>query len=848
MPDERDQLAKLASSVADGGEPSGEDVGAAASGAESRLIDAFRLIARIRDVHRAAATSSGDDMVDASTIEAVEGRRWGPLVIQSLLGRGSFGEVFVARDTRLDRLVALKLLRVPADSGQRSVEEMLREGRLLARIQHRNVATVFGADLHDGRVGLWMELISGETLADTVRRRGALGAREAALIGVDVCRALAAVHARDILHRDVKAQNVMRAEGGRIVLMDFGIGREVGREDSASGSISGTPLYLAPEVLSGGRASVQSELYSLGALLFHLVTGRFPVEGRSFGEIADCHRRQRFNRLIDLRSDLPRALVDCIERAIAPAPEERFTSAGEMESALAAALRVEEVGTPRLRLSGAAKALLLALAAMVVLALGVVGARWFSAAANARRAAERSYESALRNHELGNLERAVGDLELCIEQDPDHLLCQARLPDYLAGLGRDSEALTAAARARLRDDQLPASERARLAATYYSMTLEYEKAIEAYEDVLRHFPGDADAYLQIAMIEANRFGIDNRGHRAVERAEEAVRLQPKDAIYRGVLASIHAEFGDPAEALRVLADLEPGLAARPYIEWPRGFSHLVAGEREQAVAAFDRLIASDAEDILIGYGYLYKATSLIVAGQLKQAAELLWESLPNDVQQEFGYTAARRRILRARLFLLLDEPGRAQRELDSREVTELETIPTNLRSLRDAALIQIELGNLEAARRLGDDLRGIAAAYPGHLARASAATVAGHLAAARGHKDEALRLLAEDAFLEWPGPVVLRSLASLWMERGEWAQARFYLLKILEMKGRILDDHFPGDWVVAHLDLARCEVELENPPDASRRYREFLDLWREGDATGLVRAAGAELERLQPGK
>src|SRR5262249_6046787 len=140
--------------------------------------------------------------------------RWGELTVLQEIGRGVFGRVFRARDG-LGRDVALKLFRDPADSSR-----LLREGELLARIRPANVIDVYGAGRFDNQVGIWMELIRGRTLEDELKNRGPLSADEARLIGLDLSRALAAVHEAGLIHRDVKAQNVMREEGGRVVLMD----------------------------------------------------------------------------------------------------------------------------------------------------------------------------------------------------------------------------------------------------------------------------------------------------------------------------------------------------------------------------------------------------------------------------------------------------------------------------------------------------------------------------------------------------------------------------------------------------------------------------------------------------
>jgi serine/threonine-protein kinase len=183
-----------------------------------------------------------------------------------------------------------------------------------------------------------MELVRGESLEHTVQTRGTFGAREAALVGLDLCAALAAVHVAGLLHRDIKAQNVMRESGGRLVLMDFGTGEEL----SGTNRLVGTPLYLAPEIFRGQRASVQSDLYSLGVLLYYLVTARFPVNARSMEQLAHAHSRRDRQPLRDLRPDLPEAFVATVERALDGDPSRRFQSVGDFESSLRESLQVEQ--------------------------------------------------------------------------------------------------------------------------------------------------------------------------------------------------------------------------------------------------------------------------------------------------------------------------------------------------------------------------------------------------------------------------------------------------------------------------------------------------------------------------
>jgi serine/threonine-protein kinase len=262
-----------------------------------------------------------------------EGTTWGSLRLLERVGQGAFGDVYRARDPRLDREVALKLLKRVESRLDSVGSVVIDEGRLLARVRHPNVVTVYGADRIDGRVGLWMEFVRGRTLEAVLGDHGPFGAHEATLVGLDLCRALSAVHSAGLIHRDVKAQNVMREADGRIVLMDFGTGREDLSERPAD--LAGTPLYLAPEVFGGARATAQSDIYSVGVLLFHLVTSAYPVKGRTVADIRAAHVQRRRVWLRDARPDLPDTFVQTVERALKFNPDLRYESAGAMEVALA---------------------------------------------------------------------------------------------------------------------------------------------------------------------------------------------------------------------------------------------------------------------------------------------------------------------------------------------------------------------------------------------------------------------------------------------------------------------------------------------------------------------------------
>lgn len=274
---------------------------------------------------------------------------WGPLKLLEKVGEGAFGEVYRGWDPRLDREVALKLLRRREPQHDALGSAVIEEGGLLARVRHPNVVTVYGADRIDQRVGLWMELVRGRTLAQILHEHGPFGAQEAMLIGLDVCRALSAVHRAGLVHRDVKAQNVMREDGGRIVLMDFGAGLDWGdTHTEPPPNRAGTPLYIAPEVFEGATATPRADIYSLGVLLYHLVSGAYPVWGPSVTSVRDAHRLGRRTLLRDRRPDLPARFIQVVEQALSPDPAARYESAGAMELALAVALTLGDSGAAKL--------------------------------------------------------------------------------------------------------------------------------------------------------------------------------------------------------------------------------------------------------------------------------------------------------------------------------------------------------------------------------------------------------------------------------------------------------------------------------------------------------------------
>jgi hypothetical protein len=309
-----ERLQRLADSVADGVAVDWEAAVRSARDDEER-----RLVENLCRLQQLAAASRG---------RATPPPVWRSLRLREPLGHGAFGDVFAAWDPNLQREVALKL--VPLEPGAEGALA-LEEGRLLARVRDAHVVAVYGAEVSEGWAGLWMERIQGRTVAEVVREKGPLEPWDLGLVGLDVSRALAAVHAAGILHCDVKPSNVMREESGRTVLMDFGIGRRAG---AAGALTAGTPAFMAPETLRGEPATVRSDVYMVGALLFALATGGPPDPAGA-------------TSLRPLRPDLPEDLAEVVERALEEDPERRFPSAEAMAHALSQALGAPDRGRRR---------------------------------------------------------------------------------------------------------------------------------------------------------------------------------------------------------------------------------------------------------------------------------------------------------------------------------------------------------------------------------------------------------------------------------------------------------------------------------------------------------------------
>ncbi len=279
--------------------------------------------------------------------------------IERLLGTGAMGEVYLARDPRLDRLIALKTLRTasvrPEEEAERRTR-LLREARTAGRLLHPHIVTLFDAADHDGLLVLLLEYVPGSDLAERLRSGPPIALGEALRLARETCDALDCAHRQGIVHRDIKPSNLLLDAAGRVKVSDFGIAKIAGEtsELTVTGTVMGSPHYLSPEQVRGEPLDGRSDLFSLGIVLYEMVAGRRPFDGETLTTLVFQILSQEPPPLADLRPGLAPALPALLDRFLAKDREARFPNARVAMAALdelAAALPTALLAVPA---SGAA--------------------------------------------------------------------------------------------------------------------------------------------------------------------------------------------------------------------------------------------------------------------------------------------------------------------------------------------------------------------------------------------------------------------------------------------------------------------------------------------------------------
>jgi serine/threonine-protein kinase len=254
--------------------------------------------------------------------------------VLSRLGAGGMADVYCAEDTHLGRQVALKILYKRFAQDNEFVERFKREARAAAGLTHPNVVNIFDRGEHDGTYYIAMEYLPGRTLKELIGERGTLDQETVIDIGIQILRAASFAHRRGVVHRDLKPHNVMVDDAGNAKVTDFGIARAGASEMTEAGSIMGTAQYLSPEQAQGHQATAQSDLYSVGIILYELLTGRLPFDGESAVAIAVQHLNDPPPPIHSLRPDVAPELEAAVMRALAKDPVSRWADADEFVSAL----------------------------------------------------------------------------------------------------------------------------------------------------------------------------------------------------------------------------------------------------------------------------------------------------------------------------------------------------------------------------------------------------------------------------------------------------------------------------------------------------------------------------------
>jgi eukaryotic-like serine/threonine-protein kinase len=271
--------------------------------------------------------------------------------VEQELGRGGMAKVYRGQDTVLGRTVAIKILAPQFADDQDFVHRFRREAQAAARISNQNLVSVFDTGSDDGVHFIVMEYVDGRTLADLIAGGGRILPDRAIEIGIDVCHALEAAHAQGVIHRDIKPGNIMLDENGRVKVTDFGIARVTSNAETIAqtAAVLGTASYLSPEQAQGQPVDGRSDLYSLGCVLFEMVTGRAPFLGDSPVAVASKHVLEQPTPPSRLNPDVSPDLDAVILRALAKNPANRYQTAEEFREDLERVRRGQPVNaTPLL--------------------------------------------------------------------------------------------------------------------------------------------------------------------------------------------------------------------------------------------------------------------------------------------------------------------------------------------------------------------------------------------------------------------------------------------------------------------------------------------------------------------
>ena len=266
-------------------------------------------------------------------------RTFDHFVLLETLGVGGMGTVYKARDKLLDRLVALKLLRKDLGAESEHTSRLQQEARIAASVNHPNVIQVFSSGTDHGQFYVVMELVDHGSLDDLIEQRKRLPEEQVLESGIQVAKGLRAACRQGLIHRDVKPANILFADEQTAKISDFGLAGAAAQVSETRTEIWGTPYYVAPERLSNEQEDFRSDIYSLGATLFHAIAGKAPIEGDTNSAVVLLNLKKQPLNLRTIAPEVSAATTSVFQRMIASDPAQRFSSYDELVSDLEQAHR-----------------------------------------------------------------------------------------------------------------------------------------------------------------------------------------------------------------------------------------------------------------------------------------------------------------------------------------------------------------------------------------------------------------------------------------------------------------------------------------------------------------------------
>ncbi len=261
----------------------------------------------------------------------------GRYVVEGLVGSGGMADVYKATDRKLNRTVAIKVLKASYSSDANFVSKFRAEAQSAAKLEHPNIVNVYDVGNQNGCYYIIMEFVSGITLKDYIARKGRLNYRETLSIAIQAARGIQAAHANNIIHRDIKPQNIIISSDGKVKVTDFGIARAAS-EDTIHSDVMGSVHYSSPEQTRNGYVSNRSDIYSLGIVMYEMVTGRVPFDGESAVEVAIKHLQDEMPSPSTFAPDLPISLEKIILKCTQKSADRRYDSIDSLLADLRRAL------------------------------------------------------------------------------------------------------------------------------------------------------------------------------------------------------------------------------------------------------------------------------------------------------------------------------------------------------------------------------------------------------------------------------------------------------------------------------------------------------------------------------